>query len=143
MPLSAPLAEGEGGVAPFVAACDPWAWACVVCAGEFCDENLELILVIHEFRRELVLVSGGVVPLPPFSVLPRLSNAGRFGLAGIFCGGVVAATGAGRGGDAGLCTDGAGSVRCCSSGWAREGSPPCDEVFGGASLVRPGDDGAC
>jgi hypothetical protein len=21
--------------------------------------------------------------------------------------------------------------------------PPCDDVFGGASLVRPGDEGAC
>jgi hypothetical protein len=25
----------------------------------------------------------------------------------------------------------------------REGSPPCEDVLGGASRVRPGDDGAC
>lgn len=31
----------------------------------------------------------------------------------------------------------------CSSGWGRVGRPPCDDVFGGASLVSPGEDGAC
>lgn len=78
MPFNAPLADDVEFVAPLAIAGDPWACASVVCAGEFCDENLELMLVIHEFRRELVLESGGVLPLASFSVLPRLSNVGRF-----------------------------------------------------------------
>ena len=77
MPFSAPLADGDVFVVPLAAAGEPWAWACVVCAGEFCDENLELMLFIHELRRELFLESGGVVPLPFLSVLTRLSSAGR------------------------------------------------------------------
>jgi hypothetical protein len=93
------------------AAGDPWAWVCVVCAGEFCDENFELMLFIHELRRELFFESGGVVPTALLSLLARLSNAGRFG--GIFRGGVApgaaAAAGGGRGGDAGLVAAGVGS----------------------------------
>jgi hypothetical protein len=81
MPFSAPLADGVAPLAPFVAAGDPWACACVVCAGGFCDENLELMLDIHELRRKVLLWSGGV-KLPAFSTLPRLSSAGR--LVGIF-----------------------------------------------------------
>jgi hypothetical protein len=111
MPFRAPLAEGAVLVAPLAAAGDPWAWVCVVCAGEFCDENFELMLFIHELRRELFFDSGGVVPLTFLSVLPRLSSAGRFG--GIFWGGValdgVAPAGGGRGGDAGLVVAGVGS----------------------------------
>ena len=148
MPFRAPFAEGEGLAAPWETAGDPWAWVWVVCAGEFCDENFELMLFIHELRRELFFTSGGVVPLAFFSALPRLSSAGRFG--GIFWGGVAVVTGAaaavaegGRGGDAGLLAAGFGSCVCCSSWRALAGIPPCDEVFGGASLVRPGDDGAC
>jgi hypothetical protein len=143
MPFRAPFAEGEVLAAPEATAGEPWAWACVVCAGEFCDENLELMLFIHELRREPFLDSGGVVPLPFLSALPRLSSAGRFG--GIFWGGVGpdAAAGGGRGGDAGLVVAGVGSWTCCSSWRGRVGSPPCDDVLGGASLLRPGDDGAC
>lgn len=129
---------------------DPWACAWVVWAGEFCDENLELMLDIHEFRRELPFASGGVrPPLLFFSELPRLSNAGRF--VGIFWGGVVAVEGGG--GDVGVCTagagvgvgegDGGGLASCCSSWRGLAGRPPCDDVLGGASLVRPGDEGAC
>jgi hypothetical protein len=144
MPFRAPLAEGALLVAPLAAAGDPCAWVCVVCAGEFCDENLELMLFIHEFRREPVLTSGGVVPLAFFSVLPRPSNTGRFGA--IFCGGVVVAVAAaatgGRGGDAGRVAAGVGCW-ICSSARGLVGMPPCDDVFGGASLVRPGDEGAC
>jgi hypothetical protein len=78
MPLRAPLADGEAPFAPLVAAAgDPWACVCVVCAGGFCDENLELMLLIHELRREGLFESGGVT-LPGLSVLPRLSSAGRF-----------------------------------------------------------------
>lgn len=115
----------------------------MVCAGEFCDENFELMLFIHELRRELFFESGGVVPLAFLSALPRLSSAGRFG--GIFWGGVAldAAAGGGRGGDAGLAVAGVGSGICCSSWRGLAGMPPCDDVFGGASLVRPGDEGAC
>jgi hypothetical protein len=136
------------------AAGDPWACVCVVWAGEFCDENLELRLFIHELRRELGLLSGGVVPVAFLSVLLRPSSAGRFG--GTFWAGVggavavaggvaAAAVGGGRGGEAGLWAAGVG-VGCglrCSSGRGLVGSPPCDDVFGGASLVRPGEDGAC
>jgi hypothetical protein len=81
MPLSAPLADGVDPFAPLAAAGDPWACACVVWAGGFCDENLELMLLIQELRRKLLFESGGV-RLPGFSVLPRLSSAGR--LVGIF-----------------------------------------------------------
>ena len=77
---------------------------CVVCAGGFCDENLELILEIHELRRELPFGSGGVVPL--LGSLPRLSIAGR--LAAIFCGAEVAEDAEmGAGGEAGRWTAGA------------------------------------
>jgi len=142
MPFRAPLAEGDALAVPLAAAGEPWAWVCVVAAGEFCDENLELMLFIHELRRELFFASGGVVPLPFLSVLPRPSSAGRFG---IFCGGVgpAAAAGGGRGGDAGLVGAGVGSLFCCSSWRGLAGRPPCDDVLGGASLVRPGDEGAC
>jgi hypothetical protein len=107
---------------------------------------LELMLFIHEFRREPLFESGGVVPVAFFSVLPRLSSAGRFGA---IRGGVVAVELAvdmaeeGRGGDAGRMAAGVGSWTCCSSGRGLVGMPPCDDVFGGASLLRPGDDGAC
>lgn len=77
IPFRAPLADGVVLLAPLVGAGDPCACACVVWAGEFCDENFELILVIHELRRELLFPSGGVVP--DLSVLLRLSRAGRFG----------------------------------------------------------------
>jgi hypothetical protein len=118
------------------------------------------MLFIQELRRDGFLESGGVVPLTFFSALFRLSNAGRF--EGVFWGGVAVATGAGagvgvgaavaavaaaaggRGGDAGRLAAGFGScVRCCSSWRGLAGMPPCDEVLGGASLLRPGDDGAC
>jgi len=101
---------------------------CVVCAGEFCDENFELMLFIHEPRRDMPLPSEVVVPLTFLSLLPRLSSVGRLGGA-IFWVGVVdvgavagpplagtagagAATfaaGGGRGGDAGLVAAGFGS----------------------------------
>jgi hypothetical protein len=58
----------------------------VVAAGEFCDENLELMLEIHEFLREPGLESGGVTLPGCFSELERPSSVGRF--AGIFCAGV-------------------------------------------------------
>lgn len=141
MPLSAPFAEGAVLAAPLLVAGDPCACVCVVWAGEFCEENLELMLLIHEFRRELALESGGVVPLPIFSVLPRLSSVGRF--AGIFWEGVGAVEGVGRGGGASCWAGGAGSGTWCSSGRCLMGSPPCDDVLGAASLARPGDDGAC
>jgi hypothetical protein len=73
---------------------------------------LELMLFIHEFRREPLFESGGVVPVAFFSVLPRLSSAGRFGA---IRGGVVAVELAvdmaeeGRGGDAGRMAAGVGS----------------------------------
>jgi hypothetical protein len=100
------------------------------------------MLDIHELRRELVLGSGGVVP-PFFMSLPRLSIVGRFW--GIFWGVDVALVAAGAGGDAGLWTFGAfgGSDALGSSWCGRVGRPPWDDVFGGASLVRPGDEGAC
>lgn len=147
MPFRAPLAEGEALLGD---TCDPWAWAWVVCAGEFCEENLELMVFIHELRRDVSLESGGVVPLTFFSELPRLSSVGRFG--GTLMGGVAVigdvgagagATGDGRGGDAGLLVAGVGFWICCSSWRGRAGIPPWDEVLGGASLLRPGDDGAC
>ena len=126
------------------------------------------MLFIHELRRDEFLESGGVVPLTFFSALLRLSNAGRF--EGVFWGGVAVAAGAGagtgagvgvgaaapaaaaaaaaaaggRGGDAGRLAAGFGSCVCCFSSWrGLAGMPPCDEVLGGASLLRPGDDGAC
>ena len=105
MPFNAPFADGECG-APFAVAGDPCACVCVVCAGGFCDENLELILDIHELRRELPLASGGVVPL--LGSLPRLSIAGRLGA--IFWGAEVAedaGAGTGAGGEAGRWTGGA------------------------------------
>lgn len=143
MPFRAPLAEGVVLFAPLVGAGEPWACACVVCAGEFWDENLELILVIHEFRRELVLPSGGVVP--DLSLLLRPSRAGRFG--GVFRGGVAVAgstAGAREGGDEGCCGCGGVASWCCWPFWfGRDGRPPCDDVLGGASRVRPGDEGAC
>lgn len=135
--------------APFAAAGDPWAWVCVVCAGGFWDENLELMLEIHELRREPDLESGGVVPF--FVSLPRLSIVGRLG-AGIFWGVEVAwfaraGASAGAGGETGFWTIGAcagsvaaGSARVCCG---PVGRPPWDDVLGGASLVRPGDEGAC
>jgi hypothetical protein len=139
------LAEGALPFAPLAAAGDPWAWVCVVCAGGFCDENLELMLEIHELRREPVLESGGVVPF--FASLPRLSIVGRLGV-GIFWGVEVALfAGAGAGGETGLWTAGAcaGSV-AVGSAWfcgGPVGRPPWDDVLGGASLVKPGDEGAC
>lgn len=108
------------------------------------------MLDIHELVRNLPLESGGV-RLPGFSALPRLSRVGRF--EGIFWGGVA---GAGvEDGEAVLGTEGvcfgAGAGAFSRSGysflrsswWGRVGSPPCEDVFGGASRVRPGDDGAC
>ena len=114
---------------------------CVVCAGGFCDENLELILEIHELRRELPFGSGGVVPL--LGSLPRLSIAGRLGA--IFCGAEVADdAGTGAGGEAARWTIGALPWLGVVVGWpSSEGSPPWEDVLGGASLVSPGDDGAC
>ena len=103
------------------------------------------MLDIHELRRELVLGSGGVVP-PFFGSLPRLMIVGRF--VGIFWG-VDAAedAGAGAGGEAGRWTAGAfagsGAVGCPWFCGGPEGRPPWDDVLGGASLLRPGDDGAC
>lgn len=145
IPLRAPLADGALACIPFAGPGDPCAWACVVCAGGFCNENLELMLDIHELRRELALESGGVVP-PLFVSLPRLSIVGRFG--GIFWGADVAfVVGVGAGGEAGRCTAGAvaGSVAmdCPWFDCGLAGRPPWDDVFGGASLARPGDDGAC
>lgn len=103
MPFNAPFAEGEFG-APFAVAGDPCACVCVVCAGGFCEENLELILDIHELRRELPFGSGGVVPL--LGSLPRLSIAGRLGA--IFWGAEVAEdAGTGAGGEADRWTGGA------------------------------------
>lgn len=114
------MAEGVVCAAPLGAAGDPWACVCVVCAGEFCDENFELMLFIHEPRRDMPLPSGAAVPLTFLSLLPRLSSVGRLGGA-IFWVGVVnvggaaaaavvvAAAGGGRGGDAGLVAAGSGS----------------------------------
>ena len=142
IPFKAPLADVAFPCEPFAAAGDPCACVCVVCASGFCDENLELILDIHELRRELVLESGGVVP-PFFMSLPRLSIVGRF--EGIFWGMLVAAVETEAGGDAGRWTAGAiagsGAVGCSWLG--RVGRPPWDDVFGGASLLKPGDEGAC
>jgi hypothetical protein len=42
MPFSAPLAVAGTPSAALVFADDPCAWTWVVCAGEFCEENLEL-----------------------------------------------------------------------------------------------------
>ena len=67
---------------PLVGAGDPWACASVVWAGEFCEENLELMLEIHEFLREREMESGGVT-LPGLSEATRPSRLGR--LLGIFC----------------------------------------------------------
>lgn len=151
MPFRAPFADGDELAAPCNAACDPWAWVCVVCAGEFCEENLELKLVIHDPRREVFLESGGVVPFRFFSELFRLSSAGRFN--GVFWGAVVvavavaagaAAGGGGRGGDAGLLAAGFGSGVCCCSSWRDLADmPPFDRVLGGASLLQPGDEETC
>lgn len=132
-------------MAPCGVAGDPCAWVCVVCAGGFCDENFELMLLIHELRRRPFLESGGVrEPLVAFSELLRLSRAGRF--PGIFWGVVGAGPGCacGGGGDARGCVGGAGgaaggALSCCS----RAGRPPCDDVFGSASFFRPGEVGAC
>lgn len=152
MPLSAPFADGVVPFAPLVGAGDPWAWARVVWAGGFCEPNFELMLFIHELRRDGLFESGGVVPPFSFSVLPRLSSVGRFGT---FCGGVVAAFCGSCGGDcdAGFSTAGAGanvvlSARPllgveCSSWCGLDGRPPCEDVLGGASRVSPGEDGAC
>lgn len=149
--MRAPFAEGVPPWAAFGAAGEPWAWVCVVCAGGFCDENLELILEIHELRRELGLKSGGVVP-PFFASLPRLSIVGRLG--GIFWGadgvlftGAGAGAGAGTGGETGLCAaDSFAGSGTAAPPWldgGPVGRPPWDDVLGGASLVRPGDEGAC
>jgi hypothetical protein len=119
---------------PLVGAGEPWACACVVWAGEFCDENLELKLDIHEFLRDGDLNSGGVT-LPGLSGAARPSMFGRF--VGIFCadvGGVVADDG-----KEDCWTAGAGSG-VLRSAWGR---PPCDDVRGRVSFGRPGDDGAC
>jgi hypothetical protein len=152
MPLSAPLAEGVVPLVPLLGAGDPWACARVVWAGGFCELNFELMLFIHELRREGLLESGGVVPPFSFSVLLRLSSVGRLGT---FCGGVVAAFwgGCGAGCDAGFCTAGAGAgtfvistgplLGVWGSSWCgRVGRPPCEDVLGGASRVSPGEDGA-
>ena len=99
----------------------------MTCPGEFCDENLELMLEIHEFLREPALESGGVT-LPGFSAVERLSRFGRF--AGIFCtddGAAEAGEGKGEGIDAGAegCwTAGAGSGVLCPSSCGGDGSPP-------------------
>ena len=81
----------------------------------------------------------------PSRKLFRLSSVGR--LTAGFCGdgdgggGAMAATGDGEGGF------GAGGVAGarlrCSSRRGSGGSPPCVDVLGGASLLRPGEDGAC
>jgi hypothetical protein len=47
------------------------------------------------------------------------------------------------GGDGGFSIEGTVSLEtCASSGWSC-GRPPWVDVRGGASLARPGDDGAC
>lgn len=148
MPFRAPLAEGAVLARPWAGAGEPWACAWVVAAGEFCDENLELMLLIQELRRELALDSGGVAPFALLSLLlPRPSSAGRLG--GAFIGGVVVVAvevvvvGKGRGGEAGCWTDGGGSGCCCSCCCGFAGGLPCDDILGGASLARPGEAGAC
>lgn len=140
MPWSAPLAEGDVPSVPFVLAGDPCACACDVWAGGFCEENLELILEIHEPLRSPPFESGGVRLPFCFSELLRLSKAGRF--AGIFWGGVVAAEGGG-GGEAAFFGGVSGLAICASSTRGLVGSPPCDDVLGGGSLARAGDEGAC
>lgn len=96
MPFKTPLADDVFPFAPLWLAGEPWACACVVWAGGFWEENLELMLDIQEFLLELVFESGGVI-LPGLSELPRLNNAGR--LRGIFCGAVgVDGGGEGEGG---------------------------------------------
>jgi len=129
---------------PFAGAGEPWAWVCVVWAGGFCDENLELILDIHDVLRILPLESGGV-KLPGLSALPRPSSVGRLG--GIFWGGVVGLgcefCAAGFWGAGTVEDAGASLVVGTASWWGWAGRPPCDDVFGGASLVRPGEEGAC
>jgi hypothetical protein len=148
MPFSAPLADGADAPVPFAVAGDPCAWVCVVCAGGFCDENLELMLEIHELRRDEAFESGGVV-LTIFSALPRLRIAGR--LVGVFWG-VEPGGDATRGGDGevdlrmgiafvGSVSCGLGGLGCSDGGLA--GRPPWDDVLGGVSRVRPGDEGAC
>lgn len=110
IPFRAPFADAVVLFVPLVGADEPWACACVVCAGEFCDENLELMLVIQELRREFVLPSGGVLPV--LSVLLRPSKTGR--LLGIFWGAeaVVGSTEGNRAGrgDVGCCC-------CCCCCW--------------------------
>lgn len=101
------------------------------------------MLDIHELRRE-VLGSGGVVP-PFLASLPRLSIVGRFG--GIFWGVDVAVVAGEAGGEADCWTADAGAgAGAAGSPWlwfGLMGRPPCDDVLGEGSRVRPGDDGAC
>lgn len=139
MPFKAPFADDVAACPPFADAGEPWACARVVCAGEFCDENLELMLDIHEFLRDNGFASD-CARLPGFSELPRLSSGGRF--TGPFCAGGVA-TGGGEGGEISW-TAGAGDG--CSS-WGVvggvKGVPSQAEWFVGASLEAAGEVGAC
>lgn len=128
MPFRAPFAVG--GCA---GAGEPWAWACVVWAGEFCDENLELMLDIQEFLRDVGLESEE--KLGVFSALPRLSNGGR--LVGVFCMGGFAV------GD-GEVSEGCGGwmassvpLLSLSAGCGGEG-PPCAGVAGTFSESEDG-----
>jgi len=96
------------------------------------------MLDIHEPLRDGVLESGGVILPGVLSELPRPSKAGRF--TGVFCAG-VGTTGAGDGTE-GLSTA-VTDFGLWGSWWAPcGGRPPCDDVFGGASRARPGDEGA-
>ena len=87
---------------------------------------MELILEIHELRRDEAFESGGVV-LGTFSALPRLSIVGR--LVGIFWGAEPGgdATGGGDGeADFRMGRACVGSVSCdfCCSGGGLAGRPP-------------------
>lgn len=94
------------------------------------------MLDIHEFRLDVDLGSGGV-NVALFSELARPRSVGRLG--GVF---VKFNTGNG-GGDEGMPIEGTVPLETCASPEWSCGRPPWVDVRGGASLTRPGDDGAC
>lgn len=110
------------------------------CDGELCvDENFALMLDIHEFRLDTDLESGGV-SVALFSELDRPRSVGRFG--GVFVGFTTGDADTG-GGDGGFSIEGTVPLETCASSRWPCGRPPWVDVRGGASLARPGDDGAC
>lgn len=75
-----------------------------------------------------------------FSEPDRPRSVGRFG--GVFVGFTTGDAGTDDG-DGGFSIEGTVPLEtCASSGWSC-GRPPWVDVRGGASLARPGDDGAC